>query len=155
MTVTSAALTAAILAVREELLASGQYPTLAHINRGYCDGFCSDVADHLGIPAGAEEPFELGIDNLMESDGDEPTIMDRALLEAHWPDIQPPEGLDWDDVDRLAADAGFSSGTHVWLCLDKRHYDAEAPEGVGNPFDLPFFKRVVASWLEECPAPAP
>jgi hypothetical protein len=155
MTVQPSALTAAILAVRGELVSTGRYASFQAINAGYCTDFCNDVTDRLGVPADAHEPFEVGIDNLMECEDDEPTVMDRALLAAHWPKIQPPEGLTWDEVDQLASDAGFSAGTHVWLCLDGRHYDAEAPEGVDNPFDLPFFQRVVGSWLEERPSPRP
>ncbi len=155
MSIQPSALIAAILAVRVELVSSGRYGSFQGINEGYCTDFCNDVTERLGLPSDGSEPYELGIDNLMEDDDGEPTVMDRALLAAHWPRIHPPEGLTWDDVDQLASDAGFSAGTHVWLCLDGRHYDAEAPEGVDNPFDLPFFQRVVHSWMEERDLPRP
>ena len=30
---------------------------------------------------------------------------------------------------------------HVWVCDGNRHYDAEAPNGVDNWWELPFFQR--------------
>jgi hypothetical protein len=32
--------------------------------------------------------------------------------------------------------------THVWVFHNGKHYDAEAPQGVDNWFDLPIFKRI-------------
>lgn len=143
-------LSAAIRTVRARLLDAGRYPDLPSINAGGCTAFTRAVRRELGREFCDEIGLEeLGIDNLMESEDDEPTVMDRALLAEHWPLVVPPEGLGWDDIDALAAAAGFSCGTHEWLVLDGRHYDAEAPDGVDNPFDLPFFQRVVAGWLEE------
>lgn len=141
------ALTDAIRAVRDRLVASGAYGDFAAINAGYCTDFANDVQEELGREACERLGVgELGIDNLMEHEDEEPTVMDRALLAEHWPAVVPPEGLDWDGVDALAAAAGFSCGTHVWLLCDGRHFDAEAPDGVDSPFDLPFFRRIVADW---------
>jgi len=152
--VTPTELTAAIVAVRDRLVADGRYDGFAAINAGYCGDFADDVQDFLGRSPVCAEPYQVGVEGFMESEDDEPTVMDRALLAEHWPDVVPPQGLDWDDVDALAARASFSCGTHTWLCLAGRHYDAEAPDGVDNFFDLPFFSRIVASWVEDS-APQP
>lgn len=158
-------------AIRETLanwIDGGGAVDARQINRGEaalgcCDDFASAVYETLGGQRVAYDEmglFEVGIDGFMMVDDDENydpgRPLDRALLSKHWPAIQPTQGLDWDDLDRLSEDAGFSVGTHVWLVLDQRHYDAECPEGVDNFFDLPFFQRVIASWKEErenSPAP--
>lgn len=95
-----------------------------------------------------EEP-----DGLYETEG---RPLDRELLKTHWPQVQPTQGLSWDDLEQLADDAGWSSGTHVWVVHQKRHYDCECPEGVANFLELPFFQRAIASWkLDREAAPAP
>jgi hypothetical protein len=76
--------------------------------------------------------------------------MNRESLESY--KVAPPEGLSWDDLDHLSCFGSFSPGTHIWLFLDGRHYDAEAPEGVGSFYELPFFQRYIASWVADgCP----
>jgi len=30
---------------------------------------------------------------------------------------------------------------HEWVCIDKKYYDAECPEGVNTPWDLPIFQK--------------
>lgn len=123
------------------------------INSGNCSEFSVDVMINLG---GLETAYDLGINELdiagLLEVGDGPDNgpqFDRELLATHWPNIQPPDGLTWDDLDQLSVDADFDSGTHVWLVLDGKHYDAEAPEGVENLFDLPFFRRIVDTWVNE------
>lgn len=153
MTITPEMLTKAILDIRDELLASGEYASHAEINSGYCTDFADDVFERLG--KGAHEYLgQLGIDNFMlppeEDDGfNDGYPLDRELLTEHWPSVVPTQGMTWDDLDVLSSDAGFSTGTHVWIELNERFYDAEAPEGVDNFFELPFFQRVISSWIEE------
>ena len=38
-------------------------------------------------------------------------------------------------------DETYSSFAHAWIEFNGKHYDAECPEGVENPEELPFFKR--------------
>ncbi|MGY3582267.1 hypothetical protein ACVIGB_000808 [Bradyrhizobium sp. USDA 4341] len=120
---------------------------------GCCSDFASEVlkelggvlvADRLGI-----ETLDIGNFQVSDDDDVDGRPLDRELLRRHWPKVIPPGELDWGDLDRLSEDAGFSGGTHVWLALNGRHYDAEAPEGVENFLELPFFQRVVASWIAE------
>jgi len=45
------------------------------------------------------------------------------------------------EIDDLTVlQAGY--GDHVWVEYNGRHYDAEAPTGVDEAFDLPFFARI-------------
>ena len=86
--------------------------------------------------------------------------LNRDYLRSELPSVVPPVGLDWDDLDHISAFGNFFSGTHVWIFANGRHYDAEAPEGVETPFDLPFFKRIINRWIvegkpEANPIPAP
>jgi len=30
---------------------------------------------------------------------------------------------------------------HIWICYNGKHYDAEEPNGVDNPWDLPIFEE--------------
>lgn len=153
MPITTEMLTKAILDVRADLLESGEYATHAEINSGYCSDFADDVFERLGRDV-HDQLGQLGIDNFMQpaADGDhfnDGYPLDRELLQEHWPAVVPTQGMSWDHLDRLSADAGFSTGTHVWIEMDERFYDAEAPEGVDNFFELPFFQRVISSWIRE------
>jgi GNAT superfamily N-acetyltransferase/RNA:NAD 2'-phosphotransferase (TPT1/KptA family) len=123
-------------------------------NRGCCDDFANDVyhkleadMDVTGLESVSVASFlQPGEEGYSDVEG---APFDRRLLKAHWPSVVPPSGLTWKDMNRLSADAGFCDGTHVWLTWNSLHFDSEAPNGVPNFFDLPFFKRVIASWLSE------
>lgn len=153
MTITPKMLTKAILDIRDELVASGQYASHRAINSGYCSDFADDVFERLG--RGVHQQLgQLGIDNFMQpvADGDQFNDgypLDRELLLEHWPSVVPTQGMTWDDIDAVSLACDFSAGTHVWIELDGIFYDAEAPEGVENFFELPFFQRVISSWIEE------
>jgi hypothetical protein len=126
-----------IRATLREWLDTGRAKDAVQVNSGAArGGCCSDFAaavienlggvlavDRLGLET-------LGIDSFQLSDEDDLAgrPLDRELLERHWPKVVPPDGLDWDDLNRLSEDAGFSGGTHTWLCSNGRHYDAETPE---------------------------
>lgn len=124
---------------------SGNHP------RGCCSDFVSDVYGRFGGPiiAYGLGLSEVGIDAFMTGEDGDNLRFDRDLLSRHWPNVMLPDGLTWDDMDRLAEDAGFNGGTHEWIVFESRHYDAECPDGVDNFLELPFFKRVIASWLAE------
>ena len=38
---------------------------------------------------------------------------------------------------------------HWWITHEGRHYDAESPEGVASPLELPFYRRGMARTLQE------
>jgi hypothetical protein len=149
-------LPAAIRTVMQRRLDSGWAKFGGEVN---CGDFIQPIYAELG---GMLRTYELGIDefgiqgllnfNPDEGVSDVGAPFDREIIAAHWPKIAPPAGLSWDDMDRLSVDAGLCSGTHVWMVLDGRHYDCECPDGVENPFELPFFQRVIASWKAKAPS---
>lgn len=145
----------AVAAQRDEYMAGGGFASLAEINAGSCGAFASDVYHRLGgYPAVHGVLDHLRVDDFLLPPEDEDGFndggpFDRELLAEHWPGVRPTQGLDWDDLDALSAAAGFSSGTHEWLHCEGIFFDAEAPDGVSNFFELPFFQRVVAGWIQE------
>lgn len=92
-----------------------------------------------------------------------PEAVRAQLLLEHWRDVTPEEinrgrceefaeelvdtlviaghvrafVVDSDDHTR------FMDHWHVWTYVDGKHYDSEAPDGVDDWADLPFFARVV------------
>lgn len=144
----------AITAVREALVAGGSHANFEEINRGYCSDFVDDVYERLG---GAEQALALGVTDhdlgqflTPGEDGHhEGTPFDREMASKHWPGVCPPAGMEWEEIDRLSEFAGFNCGTRVFMAFGGRFYDAEAPGGADRLFDLPFFGRVLESWLSE------
>jgi len=52
-------------------------------------------------------------------------------------------------MDRISKEhlgIGWGSLTHTWLTDGRLHYDAEAPDGVENFFDLLTFRRHIAAF---------
>ena len=145
--------------LRNQWLAQGKANSFEEINRGAarggnCDTFARQVLEGLRGHenfAGASD-IELANfqveepDEMFETEG---RPLDRELLKTYWPRVQPTQGLDWSDMEQLASDANWSSGTHVWVVHQQRHYDCECPEGVENFLELPFFQRAIASWKSE------
>lgn len=158
-------LTHTIKNVSHGYLSRGWVSTVREINAGFCHQFADDVlrvfedtgkcADASDIGLGT-----VGIANFLtptekHDDFNDGFPFDRELLQRYWPTSTPPEGLDWDDLDRLSEDACFNVSTHSWVTFEGRHYDSECPEGVDSFWDLPFMARVVESWKAEGPqAPA-
>lgn len=109
MTTSRAALSAAIISMVEQFV-DDEAPSATHINHGLCADFADALSSRLDVHV-------VNTEDLLAGD-----------LEA-----EPPEGLSWDML--LAWD--ISDLGHSWIEHDGRHYDAERPEGVDNPFDLP------------------
>ena len=76
---------------------------------------------------------------------------DRDLLAKHWPDCVPPDGLTWDDLDRVSEVNEFDARSHWWLVCDGVHFDSECTEGTRNFFELPWMQRSIS--LARQPAP--
>jgi hypothetical protein len=158
-------ITAAALKLRAEYLASGHYQNLLEINQGGCENFACDLHELIGKPTENEkyaivDPAFFMQEAIAGEDENSGYPMDRDHLAAHWPSVVPPAGLDWDDLDHISGFANFTPGTHIWVFSDGKHYDAEAPEGVSTPFDLPFFQRIIQRWIDNgrpaaVPLPAP
>ena len=146
----------AIISLRNDYIMKGEAPDVMTINHGLCACFADDIADHLPEIEGLQAVDIAGFIEVDPETGcsyDSGGPFDLELIGANWPNITPPEGLTWEDMNQLSEDAGFSCGTHVFLTFNGKFYDAEAEQGVDTPFELPFFQRVIASWLEERPQP--
>lgn len=127
-------------------------------------GLCADLADIVsntwaGQPGAEADDLQVvnGLSvkywrlSLFEDDRNHPdwsedqapTASELAWLTA----AEPPAGIDWHDLDIL----GFheNSLNHFWLLLNGRHYDAEAPNGVDDLFDLPIVRRVLVQLLTD------
>ncbi|MCK4665996.1 hypothetical protein KAU33_04560 [Candidatus Dependentiae bacterium] len=94
------------------------------INDGYCEEFAMDVIDDLG--GYSKDTFEL----VSEEFGDE------------WATVQPGFKSEFGNLP-LEVRKEFDLPGHVWIFHKGKHYDAEAPDGVKNFFNLPIFKRAV------------
>ncbi len=158
-------ITAAIYKLRADYTADGQYANYQAINAGGCEDFAEEIHGLIGSPQENSEYWMIDPSYFLQAplDGENDNWgfpLDRDYLQTQFPSVVPPDGLDWDDLDHISAFGNFFSGTHVWIFANGRHYDAEAPDGVETPFDLPFFKRIVNRWIAEGkpeanPLPAP
>lgn len=143
-----------VVALTDEYIAAGHAKTAKDINAGLCESFAIDLLQRVEQEIGICNGQDIGIANFLAEDpatglASEGGPFDRSLIAEHWPGFLPPEGFDWEDMDRLSHDANFDAGTHVWAYVNGLHFDAEMPDGVLSPFDLPFFQRVIASWDDE------
>lgn len=151
MQITHDTLRDAILNIREELVGSGEFADYSSINRGYCADFAQEVSEFLCEDIRNPSIEVLGVDQFLVPAPDvgfnDGNPLDRGLLQTHWAAVQPTHGLTWDELDVLSAAAGFTGGTHIFMCFNGRFYDSEAPDGVANFLELPFFERVVTGWI--------
>jgi hypothetical protein len=128
--------TQAVCALRDEWIAE-QNTTAYAINRGQCFEFADALEE-----AYPDLFVSIEIGNIFRYEGkynDDPVGFDEALIAQHWPNIKPYPGLTWE---QMFQDCDLSwPGTHGWaFCAQTGlSYDVETPEGVSNPFDLPFF----------------
>lgn len=154
--ITARELTDAILTRRDRMIAAGVAKDYASINAGFCTLFASYISSDLGCDGSDKQGLdELGIDNFMtpDADDDEGRPLDRDLLKTYWPEVVPPDGLTWDDLDRISKHFGWDGGTHIWMCRARLHYDAECPDGTPNLFGLPFFQRLFVVYRNETTSP--
>jgi hypothetical protein len=147
-------ISAAIYKLRADYVTNGQYGSYQEINAGGCEDFATDIHELIGSPAENLEYQMIDPAYFLQPplDGDDDNWgfpLNRDHLQAKWPSVVPPAGMDWDDLDHISAFGNFFSGTHIWIFSHGKHYDSEAPEGVDTPFDLPFFKRIIQMWIEE------
>lgn len=124
-------------------VADGRAKDAYEINCGSCQDFAAELIRALDDRSMGLRAYEIWVDDLLQGDplDDERGDFDRERVERDHPATRPPEDLGWDGMDVVAKEYDFAGGTHVWVVIEDRHYDAEAPEGVDNAFDLPFFKR--------------
>ena len=113
----------------DEFVASGR--PLATINTGLCADFADELAARLAS-AGLEATI-TGLDYFWAEDGgvDAEALMRRS-------NARLPPSLSWDDLTALDF---ANAGSHTWVEIDGRCFDAEVPKGVDNAFDLPSIRR--------------
>lgn len=138
----------------DRYIADGRAATPYEINCGLCQDLAADIIDAIDHTLRGAEVF---IDDLLAGDpmDDDRVALDREKIARNWPAAALPSGISWDDMDVISEQFGFAGGIHVWVEIEGRHYDAEAVDGVDNPFDLPFFKRVFDTHLQAAPAMTP
>jgi hypothetical protein len=117
----------------EEKLVNSYYD----INNGLCTEFAEDVINLLG--GETDELYGITNCNFTKDSNSHIYNWDERLLEDYW-NISPPLDLSWDDLRNIYF------GDHYWIVYNKRHYDAECPEGVDNFFNLPIFKRTILKY---------
>jgi hypothetical protein len=115
--------------IEEFRVDSGASPV--EINTGMCADFADAFTSFYG--RGTEV---LGTDDLFEEARSGGERMAGAV---------PPPGTTWELLDALGAVDVLS---HSWIAHDGLHYDAEAIEGVANPFDLPCIRHCLHELIE-------
>lgn len=136
-----------------KLIVSGEINSPADINSCYHPSLtCLDFADEVMSKLEADDcngVEVIGIDNFLMHDEEgviDGSEFNREWIAEHWPTMEPPDWFGWDKLNELSRCAHFDAGTHVWLHCDGLHYDSECCHGVRNPFELPFFERVIHSF---------
>lgn len=110
------------------------------------NGLCMDFAEFVVEKCGGETNDLFAID--------ETSFYVDTQEEAHengWADVVATnDGGCWNKemLDRYGYPKGgvseFHLGFHAWIIHKRKHYDAEAPDGVSTPWELPCFKRMAA-----------
>jgi hypothetical protein len=142
-----------VLDLREQWVVSGRAESFEEINSGQCEDFAEALVEAV-LEQSAEgdtpEIETIELPNFFRIDPktgfalDEGGPLDRAKLSAALPNMKPPQGMSWDDLDRFIWDASICWGYHVFAICEGRVFDSEAPHGVDGIFDLPFYQRFIA-----------
>lgn len=112
------------------------------VGSGECEIFAEDVLAALGSPAGLDV---IEYANLTGCDDGEVCneIFDDKTLRKFG--VHLPDGVSTEDLNKYGLG---SVGTHVFLrwTIPAGYvwFDAEAPDGVDSPFNLPFARRYLA-----------
>lgn len=137
-----------VRSLREHFVATGEAHSYFEINNGQCEDFALDLRKRL--EADSIDSMDVENGNFMQGedgDKDQNDVWDWELLLEHW-GIDAPAGFTRDQINAI------DFGNHVWLAVDKRHYDSECPEGVDSFFDLPLFRRYLVTDLRKRGIPA-
>ncbi|WPS85670.1 hypothetical protein SMD22_01035 (plasmid) [Brevibacillus halotolerans] len=113
--------------IRTAFLFEHSLDNFQEINCGWCDLFAQEVLFELkGLGFNEMDSHEI---LMLENEEEDAGIIDEKAVKERYSIEIPPTLIN------------VQIGYHVWLTDDKKHYDAECPEGVSNMFDLPFFQR--------------
>lgn len=142
-------ITHAITTVRNRLMEKHNIP-VPGLSDGWCETIATDALHELRLPScatEADEPFEVDPYSFLIPDELFPVIIDTDLIARHWPNVKPPPGLTFSDIDALAIMSG-----HFWITDGLLHYDSESPAGEKNFFDLKYFRNnIVAAVIHDKP----
>lgn len=138
---------ATVADLRDEFVDDGRAASPEEINCGLCVDFAEALESRiLGTPLarlpGAVLQFE---DFAIDPDGDGEPGDIRIEAISREPGFEPPPGLTWEDLNRWRIG---ETVVHAWLSLGSLHYDAETPQGVANPLDLPCIRSTVVAVAE-------
>jgi hypothetical protein len=129
-------LTELIKIVRDKFI-KGKIKSYSDINRGYCVDFIDEIQDKFS------DDFEtLTTSQFVISDEER-----KQYLISTYNDKM----IDYDDVTwskNMLDEYGYppeyimdeEPSSHIWIYYNGKHYDAEEPNGVENPWDLPIFQ---------------
>jgi hypothetical protein len=111
------------------------------INNGLCNDFAESLIEKLG---GEDENLRsLDTSEFYSAFSDE-ALWDETIPTDHG-GVWNKEALDKYGYPPMVERAHV--GIHQWIWFNGKHYDAEAPEGVDSPWDLPIFRRELKKTL--------
>jgi hypothetical protein len=114
--------------------------TLWDINNGMCDQFTQDIINKIGGES----------NNLHELTGDMfLNVRDPEFAKENWKEIiETPYGiwskmmLDYYGYPPVDLQKVTDEINHSWIYYNRKHYDAELPNGSKNWYDLPLIKKL-------------
>jgi len=118
------------------------------INNGLCDNFAEDLITKLGEDQ--EGLYAVSVDMIFQ---DRDPEMARKFWEGEL--YETPFGiwsirlLDMHGHPPVPLDRIEYCSSHVWVCFRGKHYDAETPYGVRNWSELPIYKKMFDSLMQE------
>jgi hypothetical protein len=128
-------LTEVIKTVRDEFI-KGKIKSYSDINSGHCVDFIDEVQDRFS------DKFETLTSSMFT-----PRDNQKEYLISTYNDEMIQHGdIEWSKnmLDRYGyPDEDLMEDeppAHIWIYYNGKHYDAEEPDGVENPWDLPIFE---------------
>ena len=117
------------------------------INNGLCDEFAEDVRGCLDIPN--DSLYVITFFNLTNTGDDDWTDFYHESMACF--DLAPTHGLT--KAQFIEALKQYADETHAWLVYERhgvvRHFDAECPQGVANPFELPTYEKSILAYKQK------
>lgn len=119
--------------------------SLEDINRGLCGDFAETVIDRMG--GYSDDLFELTSDMFYSDFPEDQDFLkwEGGLIKTNFGGVWSKKMLKLygtPDIDMH----NWHIGIHEWIYYKKRHYDAEAPNGVDYWYQLPFFQRSISDY---------
>jgi len=139
-----------VCSVRDQMIAEGYATDAQGINRGNCDIFADRLAHEIKThsPGDLTNFGEREICDYFEDreESGSPLVRDKLLREL--PDMTPPAGMSWVQLDHVIERSGMGWGIHVFVVHNGKAYDSETPDGVTSFLDLPSYQRTLAFFTD-------